>query len=145
MQLFDADFNPKVAPEQTNTSSSSRRTGSVSLLSNAIFVDTSSGSSSETTSNSNSPINTDSLLKAVRKEQLEPKFQTNLCKSLGINIEINESYLFGKKSWDEHYEYLIELRINEENWFIFRRYSKIRQMHEKCVYYIPRLIDLSSR
>ena len=67
------------------------------------------------------------------------KFQTSSCKTLGISIEINNSFLFGKKTWDEHYEYAIEIKINDEYWKIFRRFNKIRQLHEKMCKLYPSL------
>ena len=82
------------------------------------------------------------------------RFQTTSCKALGISIEISNSFLFGKKTWDEHYEYGIEIKINDEHWKIFRRFNKIRQLHEKMcklypslnrlvfpIRYFPNLID----
>ena len=92
---------------------------------------------SSASSNGASPVS--DLVRTLRKEQLSPKFQTSLCKYLNLTIEINESMLFGRKSWDEHYEYLIEIRLNDESWFIFRRYSKIRQLHEQMCLLYPSL------
>ena len=67
------------------------------------------------------------------------KFQTSSCKALGVSIEITDSILYGKKTWDEHYEYIIEIKINKENWRIFRRFNKIRQLHEKMSKFYPSL------
>ena len=67
------------------------------------------------------------------------KFQTSSCRTLGISLEINDSILVGKKSWDEHYEYHIEIKINEEYWRIFRRFNKIRHLHEKMTKLYPSL------
>lgn len=52
-------------------------------------------------------------------------------------MEINRTHAFGKKFRDEHFEYEIEIKLGEdENWSIFRRYSKIRELHERmCVAY----------
>ena len=82
------------------------------------------------------------------------KFQTFSCKALGITLDINDSFLYGKKTWDEHYEYIIDIKINDEHWKIFRRFNKIRQLHEKMsklysslnrlvfpIRYFPNLID----
>lgn len=123
-QLFEADFNPKVAE---------------SPKSNA-FTDIKKRSTSEIDFLSNNHETSESFsIRKIRREIQEPRFQTNLCNALNIQIEINESFLFGKKSWDEHYEYLIEIRINEEYWYIFRRYSKIRQLHDQMCLLYPSL------
>ena len=44
------------------------------------------------------------------------KFQTFSCKALGITLDINDSFLYGKKTWDEHYEYIIDIKINESEY-----------------------------
>lgn len=104
---------------------------------NASFV--SSGSS-----NSDSQENSNDLLSTLKNNEItsRAKFQTNSCKILGINIEINDKpVLCGKKLMgDEHYEYLIEISLgNDERWFILRRYSKIRQVHEQLSLLYPSL------
>jgi len=66
-------------------------------------------------------------------------FQTSSCKALGVSLSINDSFLFGKKTWDEHYEYEIEIKINDEHWKIFRRFNLIRQLHEKMSKFYPSL------
>lgn len=144
MQLFDADFNPKIPISQPQGQDTSSRSNSVSLYTELskpqidLFVDPTHKDSISGRSLTSS-ISSDTAVRTIRKEQQEPMFFTNLCKSLGINVDINESFLFGKKSWDEHYEYLIEIRVNQEHWFIFRRYSKIRQLHEQMCLLYPSL------
>lgn len=124
-QLFEADFNPKI-PESRKSSQSIMLTDSIK--------------NNRADSLSSNQESSDKLLvRKIQREIQEPRFQTHLCSTLGIQLEINESFLFGKKSWDEHYEYLIELRINDEYWYIFRRYSKIRQLHEQMCLLYPSL------
>ncbi|CAF0917996.1 unnamed protein product, partial [Brachionus calyciflorus] len=139
IQIYEADFSPKI-PFTENSSLKSNSSNLFTDISKQITIDTDSALSNGTSSPDSSATSPNGLLiRSVRRESQEIKFQTNLCKILGIQIEINESFLFGKKSWDEHYEYLIEIRLNEDKWFIFRRYSKIRQLHEQMCLLYPSL------
>ncbi|RMZ99610.1 hypothetical protein BpHYR1_053123, partial [Brachionus plicatilis] len=88
-QLFEADFNPKI-PESRKSSHSNELMDSTRLISAEIGA--------------NNHEEVDGLMvRKIRREIQEPRFETHLCKALSIQLEINESFLFGKKSWDEHY------------------------------------------
>jgi hypothetical protein len=160
LQLYDADFNPKISQhlkqkreiltrkqriyenEQYPTSNSFCGSSTISDDDNekSIYVDTSfhatsnydSGNNSSS-SNGMSPINDFGLQQlCINSNQNKYlKFETFSCKALGFSLSINESFLMGRKTWDEHYEYAIELKINDEAWKVFRRFNKIRQLHEK--------------
>lgn len=65
------------------------------------------------------------------------KFQTSVCKILGISIDIIQKPVLVGKKINEHYEYLIEIAINDERWKIMRRYSKIRYLHEQMCFLFP--------
>uniref|UniRef100_A0A2C9JEX7 Kinesin motor domain-containing protein n=1 Tax=Biomphalaria glabrata TaxID=6526 RepID=A0A2C9JEX7_BIOGL len=45
-----------------------------------------------------------------------------------LNIEIPTFVLRGSGK-DLHYEYLVKITIGEESWYVFRRYSRFREMH----------------
>lgn len=53
----------------------------------------------------------------------------------GIMLKINKALLISKKDKmffnEEYYKYAIELKVNGEYWVIFRRYSEIRDEHER--------------
>ncbi len=76
----------------------------------------------------------------IRKKNAlsKPKFEPFTCRALGLRLEINDRpVLCGRKLVDEHYEYLIEICVQEERWFILRRYSRIRQLHEQMSLIYP--------
>ncbi len=135
MQLFEADFNPKFAQDEPESVFDRTRTLS------SVFVDTSSlmpldktfsSNSSTVSSSSSSGGFSADLVGSLRQQVGRPLFETSLCKQLGIFVEINSKpVLCGKKLIDEHYEYLIEISLGEmDRWFILRRYSRMRQLHE---------------
>ena len=152
MQLFEADFNPMPNQIHIRTRQPSNLiidTNIASLAAAASDSGVASGSRN-LSSSSNSSNNTDNvscdgndLLQTIKldEEELEhlhatrANFQTSVCKTLGISLEINaKPLLCGKKLMDEHYEYMIEMRLGDkedDHWFIFRRYSRIRQLHEQ--------------
>jgi hypothetical protein len=85
----------------------------------------------------------DPTTKSIKRDQAnQPKFQTHTLKMLGVDVQINEALLLGKRTWDEHYEYLIEIRLQDEYWFVLRRYSKIRQLHDQMSLLYPSLSRL---
>ncbi len=55
--------------------------------------------------------------------------------STGIMLKLNKALLISKKQnffiQEEYYKYAIELKVNNEYWVIFRRYSEIRDEHER--------------
>lgn len=151
MQLFAADFNPR-SPQETDRPGTCRTISSLSLFDNhhstisstqplnsfSSNASTVSSTSDSTVSRDTSTYPTCDLLPLNPAKLVKPKFETNLCRQLNISIEINEEpVLCGKKLKDEHFEYLIEISLNEhDRWFILRRYSKIRALHEQmCVAY----------
>lgn len=78
------------------------------------------------------------------------KFNACVSNMLGISVEITEAVLFTNKNKmignDEHFEYLIDIKLNAntmneqaDHWCIFRRYSKIRQLHDKFIQLYPSL------
>jgi hypothetical protein len=77
-----------------------------------------------------------------RDQNNQSKFQTHTLKMLAIDLQINEALLLGKRTWDEHFEYLIEIRLLDEYWFVLRRYSKIRQLHDQMSLLYPSLTRL---
>ena len=93
------------------------------------------------------------IKKQIKKPNLNLfnlKFNTCVSNMFGITIEITESILFANKNKmignDEHFEYLIDVKLNTNNisepfehWCIFRRYSRIRQLHEQMTQVYPSL------
>ena len=53
----------------------------------------------------------------------------------GIMIKINKSLLISKRESsffnEEFYKYVIEIKVKNESWFVFRRYSEVRDEHDK--------------
>ena len=156
MQLFEADFNPM--PNQihvrtrqpsnliidTNIASLAAAANDSGIISGlSARSNLSSSSSNSSSNNDNVSCDGSDLLQTIKldEEELEhlhatrANFQTSVCKMLGISLEINSKPLLcGKKLMDEHYEYMIEIRLgdrDDDHWFIFRRYSRIRQLHEQ--------------
>lgn len=80
----------------------------------------------------------DNLMLMKKTTIARPKFEPSTCRALGLQLGINDKpVLCGRKLVDEHYEYLIEVSVNEERWFILRRYSRIRQLHEQMSLIYP--------
>ena len=98
------------------------------------------------------------LGRAVQSPSYDFNRHVNYVRSLGaVQLDINMALqLGGKHSWDEHFEYVIELRIvaanhntplyeqsqQSQQWCILRRYSKIRQLHEQMSLLYPSLTRL---
>jgi hypothetical protein len=145
IKLFEADFNPSGPP--THITSHNKMIQQDSSNQHTIHKKSDSFLSQESNENI--------LLQTIKLDDIEDnepmneahvpraRFQTSVCKMLGISLEINERpFLAGKKLIDEHYEYLIEIKLGEkqeDHWFIFRRYSKIRKLHEQMSILYPTL------
>ena len=67
--------------------------------------------------------------------------------STGISLKLNKALLITKNKGillsEEYYKYAIELKINGKYWVIFRRYSEVRDEHERMVKQVPSLKKLS--
>lgn len=61
----------------------------------------------------------------------------------GIMLKINKALLISKRQNlffnEEYYKYAIELKIKNEYWVVFRRYSEIRDEHERMCKRTPML------
>ena len=61
----------------------------------------------------------------------------------GILLKINKALLISKRDKlffnEEYYKYAIELKVNGQYWVIFRRYSEIRDEHERLKDKFPAL------
>jgi hypothetical protein len=61
--------------------------------------------------------------------------QPSAVSNTGILIKINKALFISRKQNlffnEEYYKYAIELKVNGEYWVIFRRYSEIRDEHER--------------
>jgi hypothetical protein len=133
LYLDDTTFDDINTYYSTNTNMTKSFSGSISNLS--YMNGTSSMSGSTLTLNISDP-----TTKSIKRDQTnQAKFQTHTLKMLGIDVQINEALLLGKRTWDEHYEYLIEIKLQDEYWFVLRRYSKIRQLHDQMSLLYPSL------
>ena len=134
---LDTSFDDINTYYSNNTNMTKSISGSISNLS--YLNGPSSISGSTLTLN----ISADPTTKSIKRDHTnQPKFQTHTLKMLGIDVQINEALLLGKRTWDEHYEYLIEIRLQDEYWFVLRRYSKIRQLHDQMSLLYPSLSRL---
>jgi hypothetical protein len=61
--------------------------------------------------------------------------QISVIPNTSIFLKINKALLISKKEkaifGEEFYKYAIELKINDESWCVFRRFSEIRDEHER--------------
>ena len=61
--------------------------------------------------------------------------QPSVVPNTDIMIKINKALLISKRATlfykEEYYKYAIELKVNGDYWVIFRRYSEIRDEHER--------------
>ncbi len=145
MQLLEADFNPKFSQNDSEAAFNRTRTFSSNFVetSSLIQLNKAFSSNSSTVSSSSSSRDSQSYSAEIegtlRDQVKKPLFETSLCKQLGISIEISSKpILCGKKLIDEHYEYLIEISLGGiDRWFILRRYSRIRQLHEQMSVMYP--------
>ncbi len=69
--------------------------------------------------------------------------QTPVIPSTSIFLRINKALLISKKQNtflnEEYYKYAIELKVNSEHWVIFRRYSEVRDEHDRMSKKYPAL------
>lgn len=70
--------------------------------------------------------------------------QASTIANTGIFIKINKALLITKHNNlflpnEEYYKYAIELKVNGEYWVIFRRFSEIRDEHERMCKLCPNL------
>lgn len=69
--------------------------------------------------------------------------QASTIANTGIFIKINKALLITKRQNifhnEEYYKYAIELKVNGEYWVIFRRFSEIRDEHERMCRMCPNL------
>ncbi len=150
--LFNADFNAKLAAQQTPVVSLTRKLSqSIQSLNFIDHIAYDFRSNSKTFHQMNelneqcemnslkSSTSTLDIFVCSAQNNLQTKFDTSVCKLLGIQLNINGSILIGKKTWDEHYEYAVSVKVNEDSWLIFRRYSKMRELHEKMCLLYPSL------
>ena len=63
--------------------------------------------------------------------------QSGVIPNTDIILKINKALLISKRENmffnEEYYKYAIEININGEYWVVFRRYSEIRDEHEKMI------------
>lgn len=61
----------------------------------------------------------------------------------GVMLKINKALLISKRQNmffnEEYYKYAIELKVGNEYWVIFRRFSEIREEHERALKKYPDL------
>jgi len=152
LMLFNADFNAKLAAQQTPVASLTRKLSqsiqSLNFIDHIAYDFRSNNKTFHHMNELNEQCELNSLKSSTStldifvcsaQNNLQTKFDTTACKSLGIQLNINGSVLIGKKTWDEHYEYALSVKVNEESWLIFRRYSKMRELHEKMCLLYPSL------
>ncbi|CAF1082260.1 unnamed protein product [Brachionus calyciflorus] len=69
--------------------------------------------------------------------------QASSIPNTGIYIKINKALLISKRQNiflnEEYYKYAIEMKVNGEYWVIFRRFSEIREEHERMCKNCPNL------
>ena len=69
--------------------------------------------------------------------------QTSVIPNTSIFLKINKALLISKKQNlflnEEYYKYAVELKVNNEYWVIFRRYSEIRDEHDRMSKKFPAL------
>lgn len=69
--------------------------------------------------------------------------QSNVVGNTGISLKLNKALLISKpKNFlfnEEYYKYAIEIKINGQYWVIFRRFSEIRDEHERMMKKCPAL------
>jgi hypothetical protein len=68
--------------------------------------------------------------------------QTPVIQNTSIFLRINKALLISKKQnflSEEFYKYAIEIKVNNERWIIFRRYSEVRDEHDRMVKKYPTL------
>jgi hypothetical protein len=138
LQLYQADFSPKL----TRTSSSSKaaacngdhNTSTTNSDINSSYLDSTTLTLNENGRNAD-PIE----YQQFKKDSLNSynfKIKTHLCNKYGISIEVNDLVHVGKTAWNEHWEYIIEVKVAAESWLILRRFSRIRELHDKmCILY----------
>jgi len=61
--------------------------------------------------------------------------QPSIISNTGVSLKINKALLISKRDKlffnEEFYKYAIELNVNGVYWVIFRRYSEVRDEHER--------------
>lgn len=62
---------------------------------------------------------------------------------LGIELDFLYYILNSKSTFDEHHEYAIQIRVDQEKWIIYRRYNKLRELHQKMSQSYPILKRLA--
>jgi hypothetical protein len=127
-----------VSPLQTNSFlTTSMRHESISSYAALNSMSSNASTMSIGSSSGSNEYGSDNLL--MKKTSIaRPKFEPSTCRALRLHLGITDKpVLCGRKLVDEHYEYLIEISVNEERWFILRRYSRIRQLHEQMSLIYP--------
>lgn len=156
VQLFEADFNSN---NPFNSESIGHRSNGSLILSNNETT-TSNATNTLNSIDSISPLSSNynantindfnSIIRTVKQKQpIGIKFNGCISKLLGVNINITESVLFSNRNKvigsDEHYEYLIDIKINNpnqlveqtEHWCISRRFKRIRSLHDQMCGLFP--------
>ncbi len=61
--------------------------------------------------------------------------QPSVISNTGVSLKINKALLISKRDKlffnEEFYKYAIELTVNGVYWVVFRRYSEVREEHER--------------
>lgn len=129
LQLYQADFSPKIS-KPTRQMQHTRSDGSFNQDQTTI-----------TDNSFQSSANVNDYLQ-FKKDSLNAynfKINTYTCYKYGISVEINDLLRVVDKPWQDHWEYMIEMRVNSDSWLILRRYSRIRELHEKMSIVYPSL------
>ena len=166
IQLFEANFNPNLtkdfnradssplhkrtmsslfidtmsaltSPQTNSFLTTSMRHESISSYAALNSISSNASTMSIGSSSGSNEYGNDHLL-MKKATSVKPKFEPSTSRALGVRLAINDKpVLCGRKLVDEHYEYLIEICVHEERWFILRRYSRIRQLHEQMSLIYP--------
>jgi hypothetical protein len=69
--------------------------------------------------------------------------QPSIISNTGVSLKINKALLISKRDKlffnEEFYKYAIELNVNGVYWVVFRRYSEVRDEHERVCKKYPSL------